>query len=1614
MKKSYTTLKMIGLLFLLIGILSFNQKNYAQIINPGFETGSISPWVGTSNASTSTGMTVLAWTVNPADIYMASVLPTSGLMIATAETNLGLSSGSLVTFNSGLFNTATNFGTITQNVTLTAGQTFHVYWNYISQDYTPFNDGIIATLVGPSSFKEIHLLAVTADAYGDPEALLTGSYGSTDWHSISFTAAAAGTYTLGFACFNTGDQSVDPILLLDNAPGGTSAPGEPIVVTSNVSSITTTTATSGGDVTSDGGSTVTARGICWNTSSLPTTVNTHTTDGTGTGIFTSNMIGLTSGTTYYVRAYATNSVGTVYGSEEIFATTGTTPADPTSISVSVNPICNGTSTQLTANGAVGTVYWYTGSCGGTEVATGNPINVSPTSNTTYYARNNNAGNFSTGCASTTINVDAVSVGGTVAGGTTICSGTTSGLLTLTGNTGTVVKWQSSVSPFSSWTDIAYTAVTYTSLPLAETTKFRAIVQNGSCTTANSISTTVTIGDITNPTITCQSNVSTTVTAGACSKSIVTTNPTTADNCTVSKLTWAMTGATIANSAATGINNVGTYTFNLGLTTVTYTVYDAANNSATGSFTVTVTDNINPTITCQSNVSTTVTAGACSKSVVTSNPTTADNCTVSKLTWAMTGATIANSAATGINNVGTYTFNLGLTTVTYTVYDAANNSATGSFTVTVTDNINPTITCQSNVSTTVTAGACSKSVATTNPTTADNCTVSKLTWAMTGATIANSAATGINNVGTYTFNLGLTTVTYTVYDAANNSATGSFTVTVTDNINPTITCQSNVSTTITAGACSKSVVTTNPTIADNCTVSKLTWAMTGATIANSAATGINNVGTYTFNLGLTTVTYTVYDAANNSVTGSYTVTVTDNINPTITCQSNVSTTVTAGACSKSVVTTNPTIADNCTVSILTWAMTGATVANSAATGINNVGTYTFNLGLTTVTYTVYDAANNSVTGSYTVTVTDNINPTITCQSNVSTTVTAGACSKSVVTTNPTIADNCTVSKLTWAMTGATVANSAATGINNVGTYTFNLGLTTVTYTVYDAANNSTTASFTITVTDNINPTAIAKDITIYLNASGSVSILASDIDNGSYDNCSIASIAASKTDFTCADLGTNNVILMVTDASTNSSTAISIVTVVDNMNPIADVTNLPNVTAECSATLTVPTATDNCAGVISATTSDPLTYTTQGTYTVNWSYNDGNGNTSSQTQNVIVDDATAPVFEVTNLPDIIGGCSATVVSTPTATDNCIGSIIATTLDPLTYTAQGTYIINWNYDDGNGNTSSQTQNVIVDDASAPVFDVTNLPDIIGECSATVVSTPTATDNCIGLIIATTSDPLTYTAQGTYIINWNYDDGNGNTSSQTQTVIVDDVSAPTYTALPNIYSCNGTVSGIVPIDVLDNCSALITIAYELSGATIATGFDDASSEIFNPGITTVTYTLTDENENSSQFSFTVTYEIINVSVTIKETTLMANGTGTYQWFDCNTNVPIADETSQTFTPSESGNYSVIISNNGCSDTSECYIIIVTNIPETRNNSQFEISVYPNPTNGKIYVSSNTENLDLNISIIDVNGKEVYSCSGLNSKSNLIDVENLCPSIYFMKISNKQEQKTIKFVKQ
>lgn len=140
---------------------------------------------------------------------------------------------------------------------------------------------------------------------------------TSDFHLQSTSGAIrAGTYISSVTTDRDGISFLNPPTI--GAYEYTSSMSLPVVATSSITNITGTTALSGGYVSSDGGLLVTARGVCWDTSPGPIVADNATSDGEGTGSFTSNITGLSPNTTYYVRAYAINNVGTAYGNELVF------------------------------------------------------------------------------------------------------------------------------------------------------------------------------------------------------------------------------------------------------------------------------------------------------------------------------------------------------------------------------------------------------------------------------------------------------------------------------------------------------------------------------------------------------------------------------------------------------------------------------------------------------------------------------------------------------------------------------------------------------------------------------------------------------------------------------------------------------------------------------------------------------------------------------------------------------------------------------------------------------------------------------------------------------------------------------------------------------------------------------------------------------------------------------------------------------------------------------------------------------------------------------------------------------------------------------------------------
>jgi hypothetical protein len=223
---------------------------------------------------------------------------------------------------------------------------------------------------------------------GTYSSSLTGLTASTTYYYRAYATNSAGTSYGTTRSFLTNSITIPTISS-----------------TTSATSITQTTAVSGGTISIDGGSVVTSRGICWSssTTSPTTSLSTKTVDGSGIGTFTSTLSGLTASTTYYVRAYATNSIGTVYGSYKSFTTSAlTTPtlsATTSATSITTNSaICGGNITNdggvaITARGVCWsstttspTISLSTKTSDGTGSGSFSSSITGLTSRTTYYVR----------------------------------------------------------------------------------------------------------------------------------------------------------------------------------------------------------------------------------------------------------------------------------------------------------------------------------------------------------------------------------------------------------------------------------------------------------------------------------------------------------------------------------------------------------------------------------------------------------------------------------------------------------------------------------------------------------------------------------------------------------------------------------------------------------------------------------------------------------------------------------------------------------------------------------------------------------------------------------------------------------------------------------------------------------------------------------------------------------------------------------------------------------------------------------------------------------------------------------------------------------------------------
>jgi hypothetical protein len=389
----------------------------------------------------------------------------------------------------------------------------------------------------------------------------------------------------------------------------------------------------------------------------------------------------------------------------------------------------------------------------------------------------------------------------------------------------------------------------------------------------------------------------------------------------------------------------------------------------------------------------------------------------------------------------------------------------------------------------------------------------------------------------------------------------------------------------AGVCGAVATFATPTFGDNCP---------GATIASSPL-----VSGDVFPVGTTLTTFTVTDASGNTASCSFSVTVNDVEAPVAVCQNVTVQLDAAGNGSTTAAAVDGGSTDNCGVTGISATPLSFTCAN---------------VGANTVTLTVTDAAGNTNSCTATATVEDNVAPNAVCAAYTAQLDASGNASITASNVDGGSTDACGIASLAVSPSAFTCAE---------------VGANTVTLTVTDVNGNTSTCTATVTVEDNVPPVAVCQDVTVQLDAAGNGSITTGDVDGGSTDACGIANLAVSPSTFTCANVGANTSTLTVTDVNGNTATCTSNVTVEDNIPPVAlcqDLTIQLDAAGNASITDADVNAGSTDACGIATTTIDISTFACANVgsgNTVTLTVTDVNGNVSTCTSTVTVEDNVAP-------------------------------------------------------------------------------------------------------------------------------------------------------------------------------------------------------------------------------------------------------------------------------------------------------------------------------------------------------------------------------------------------------
>jgi gliding motility-associated-like protein len=727
-----------------------------------------------------------------------------------------------------------------------------------------------------------------------------------------------------------------------------------------------------------------------------------------------------------------------------------------------------------------------------------------------------------------------------------------------------------------------------------------------------VTQSVVVTDAQNPTIATLSAISVNADAGVCTyASSQLTAPTATDNCSVKSI------------VATPASLV------LGANTVTWTVTDGSDLTATSIQTVTVLDTQNPTIATLSAISVDADAGVCTyASSQLTAPTTTDNCSVKSI------------VATPASLV------LGANTVTWTVTDGSDLTATSTQTVTVLDTQNPTITCAVNQTQATDTGICSAVVAVIAPIASDNCGVKTLINDFNGTSDAS---------GTYP--VGTTEVIWTATDESGNVSICTQQITVEDTELPVVLTKNFTAQLNESGIVTIQVADIDDNSSDNCGIVKRELDITSFTCAN---------------IGSNTVKLTITDKNGNFDSKDVIVVVEDAIKPTIITKNTTIQLDAAGNATIQVSDVDDNSFDNCEIATRELDKTSFTCDN---------------VGPNTVKLTIKDKSGNFDSKEVIVTVEDNIKPivvtkNITVQLDPSGNVVIQAAD---VDDNST--DNCGIATRELDKTEFTCAN---------------IGPNTVKLKVTDKNGNFDIKDAIVTVENKIIPKVLTKNITLQLNAAGNVSIVAADIDNRSTFVCGIPTLAVTPNTFTCANVGVNIVTLTATDVYGNVSSEKATVTIEDK---IAATVLTKNATVQLDATgnavitaAQIDNGSSDLCGIASVTVS-PSTFSCNnvGANTVTLTVTDVNGNKSSATAIVTVQDNILPMAKTKDLTvalDDAGNASITVNQINNgSSDNC--SVASVSLDKFSFdcTNVGVNTVLLTVKDKAGNTATATAKVTV---------------------------------------------------------------------------------------------------------------------------------------------------------------------------------------------------------------------------------------------------------------------------------------------------------------------------------